>query len=51
MGDIYAKAQQVVVWLDPKGESSDKALDQILEFGTAGHLSSIQKYQICVHGH
>lgn len=51
MGDIYAKAQRVVVWLGPKSESSDKALNQIIEVGTAGHLSSIQKYQICVHGH
>lgn len=49
MGDIYGKAQEVVVWLGPKDERLAKAIDQILELGPASHLSSMPKYQRCDH--
>jgi hypothetical protein len=51
MGDIYAKAQQVAVWLGSRDEASDNAMDQILEIGRAEHLSGIHKYQRCVQGY
>jgi Heterokaryon incompatibility protein (HET) len=49
MGEIYANAQNVVVWLGPLNEDLDKAIDQILELGQAEHLSAIHKYKICAH--
>ncbi len=41
MGEIYKSAQRVLVWLGPHKEDSDEAMDQILELGSAEHISSI----------
>ena len=41
MGEIYKSAQIVLVWLGPRKEDSDEAMDQILELGSADHLSAI----------
>lgn len=49
MLEIFRKAQEVIVWLCPKTEQLAKAMDQILELGSAGHLSSMPKYQLCDH--
>ncbi len=43
MGDIYAKAERVLVWLGLRTQDLDKAMDLINELASAQHIATLPK--------